>query len=88
MVRLPRWQYLGICLSDLNVLQIYLSKYIEKRSYTMEKHLDFEKRMVSIHKPNRVNAEALKTLQGTHITDEWKITYPAGAGIVLQNVVV
>ena len=53
----------------------------------MEKHLDFEKRLVMIHKPNRVNPEAVKSLKGTQITDQWKITYPAGAGVVLCNVV-
>ena len=51
----------------------------------MEKHLDFEKRMVAIHKPNRVNPEALQTVKGTRITPDWKITYPADAGIVLVN---
>ena len=53
----------------------------------MEKHLDFEKRMVAVHKPNRVNPEAVKSLNGTQITDQWKITYKADSGIVLQNVV-
>ena len=41
----------------------------------MEQYLDFEKTVQQVHKPNRVNPEALATLTGTKISGEWKITY-------------
>ncbi len=53
----------------------------------MENYMDFEKKMLEVHKPNRVNPEALKTLTGTKITEEWKILYKKTAGIVLTNAV-
>ena len=39
----------------------------------MEKPYEFEKLMEQVHKPNRVNPEALATLEGTKITSQWKI---------------
>ncbi len=51
----------------------------------MEKSLEFEKRMLQVHKPHRVNPEALKTAEGVRITPAWKILCPADADIVLQN---
>ena len=53
----------------------------------MENHLDFEKRLHQVHKPNRVNPEVLKTLQGVEITSQWKIVCKETAGIVLKNAV-
>lgn len=43
--------------------------------------------MAMVHKPNRVNPEAAKTLEGVTITGQWRITYPADAGVVLTNAV-
>ncbi|MBR4017209.1 MAG: hypothetical protein IKK11_05300 [Oscillospiraceae bacterium] len=51
----------------------------------MEKSLDFEKRMLQVHKPNRVNPAALESVEGVRITPEWKIVYPAASDIVLVN---
>ena len=52
----------------------------------MEKQLEFQKKMLQVHKPNRVNPEALATLEGTKITAQWKIVCKQDAGVVLQNV--
>lgn len=62
----------------------------EKKEYggfIVEGYFDFEKRMVAVHKPNRVNPEARNILKGTEVTEQWKITYPESSGIVLQNAV-
>ena len=53
----------------------------------MEKDLDVDKLMEKVHRPNRVNPENMKALQGTQITESWKIVYKADAGIVIQNAV-
>ena len=53
----------------------------------MEKPFEFEKLMEQVHKPNRVNPEALATLEGTQITNEWKIVYPGNVGTVIRNAV-
>ena len=53
----------------------------------MEQHMDFEKKVQQVHKPNRVNPEALKTLTGTKITEEWKILCKVDADIVVSTVV-
>ena len=53
----------------------------------MEKHLDFEKRMVTVHKPDRVNPEAYAHLKGTEITGNWTISCPNDSGVVLGNAV-
>ena len=53
----------------------------------MEKYMDFEKKVQQVHKPNRVNPEALKTLCGTKITQSWKITCKADAHLVVNTVV-
>ena len=53
----------------------------------MEQYMDFEKTVQKAHKPNRVNPEALKTLTGTKITGQWKITYKADSDIVVTTVV-
>ena len=53
----------------------------------MEQYMDFEKKVQQVHKPNRVNPEALKTLTGTQITEEWKIICKKDAGIVISTVV-
>ena len=51
----------------------------------MEKPFEFNKLMEQVHKPNRVNPEALATLEGVKITSEWTIVYPETASIVLKN---
>ena len=51
----------------------------------MEKPFEFEKLMEQVHKPNRVNPEALATLEGVKITSDWTIVYPQTASIVLKN---
>ena len=51
----------------------------------MEKPFEFEKLLEQVHKPNRVNPEALATLAGTKITDQWQIICEEGADIVLKN---
>ena len=53
----------------------------------MEQHMDFEKRLLQVHKPNRVNPQACKTVKGTEITEAWKIVYKEDAGIVVKNAV-
>ncbi len=53
----------------------------------MEKHMDFEKRMCEVHKPNRVNDKIKSTLSGTEITSEWKIIYKENSGVVIKNAV-
>lgn len=51
----------------------------------MEKMFDWKKRYYQVHKPNRVDPKALKTLAGTKVTDCWKVVPQIGAGIVLNN---
>ena len=51
----------------------------------MEKPFEFEKLMEQVHKSNRVNPEALATLEGVKITSDWTIVYPQTASIVLKN---
>jgi len=51
----------------------------------MEKHMDFEKKMYEVHKPNRFNYQADQRLSGCKITSEWTIVYPQSAGIVIKN---
>jgi|LFRM01.1.fsa_nt_gb hypothetical protein len=53
----------------------------------MEAYLDFEKRILNVHKPKRINHQKANSKSGIKITAQWKITYPASAGIVLQNAV-
>ena len=53
----------------------------------MEQYMDFEKKVQQVHKPNRVNPEALNTLAGVKITSAWKITCKAEPGIVISTVV-
>lgn len=53
----------------------------------MENYLEFEKRMVSVHKPNRINPEAYTDLKGTEITGSWTISCPNDSGVVLRNAV-
>lgn len=53
----------------------------------MEQYMDFEKTVQQVHKPNRVDPEALKTLSGTKITADWKIVCKKDAGIVISTVV-
>ena len=53
----------------------------------MEQYMDFEKRVQQVHKPNRVNPDALKTLTGTKITEAWRITCKADAHLVVNTVV-
>lgn len=53
----------------------------------MEKYMEYENKLRMVHKPNRVNPEALKALQGTEITAQWKIVYQENSGIVLRNAV-
>ena len=52
----------------------------------MEQYMDFEKKVQQVHKPNRVNPQALATLTGTRITEAWKITHKADAEIVVTTV--
>ncbi len=51
----------------------------------MEYPLEFEKRMLQVHKPNRVNPAVVDTLQGTKITRDWKVTYSENSSVVLTN---
>ena len=53
----------------------------------MEQYMDFEKRVQQVHKPNRVNPEALNTLSGTKITEDWKILCKEDADIVVTTAV-
>ena len=53
----------------------------------MEQYMDFEKRVQRVHKPNRVNPQALNSLSGTKITADWKIVYQADADVVVSTVV-
>ena len=53
----------------------------------MEQYMDFEKRVQQVHKPNRVNPDALNTLSGTKITEQWKIVCKEDADIVVTTVV-
>ena len=52
----------------------------------MEEHFEFEKYFEQVHKPNRVNPEALATLEGVKITSDWTIVYPQNASIILKTV--
>ena len=52
----------------------------------MEKIFDWKKRFYQVHKPDRVDPQALATLNGTKVTDGWKVIPQAGAGEVLKNV--
>ena len=53
----------------------------------MGHYMDFEKTVQQVHKPNRVNPEALNALTGVKISPEWKITCKAEPGIVISTVV-
>ena len=48
----------------------------------MEQYMDFEKRVQQVHKPDRVNPEAVRNLSGTKITEEWKIVCKEDADMV------
>ena len=51
----------------------------------MEKPFEFEKLLEQVHKPNRVNPEAMKTLNGVKITGDWQIVCDEKADVVLRN---
>ena len=53
----------------------------------MEQYMDFEKRVQQVHKPDRVNPEAVRNLSGTKITEEWKIVCKEDADMVVTTVV-
>ena len=52
----------------------------------MEKIFDWKKRFYQVHKPDRVDPQALANLSGTKVTAGWKVVPQAGAGEVLKNV--
>jgi len=51
----------------------------------MEKPFEFRKKLLEVHKPMRINSERIGTLSGVEVTEEWKITMPFDAGIVMKN---
>lgn len=51
----------------------------------MEKHYEFRKKLMNIHKPDRVNDAVWKKIKGLVIDDTWTIGIPHEAGVILQN---
>ncbi len=54
----------------------------------METPFEFKKTLLQVHKPHRVNPDAVKKLSGTAITADWTIAFPRDAGEVLRNAAV
>ena len=52
----------------------------------MERPFDFAKRLLQVHKPNRLNSEKAATLTGTKITADWHITTAENAPKLIKNV--
>ena len=51
----------------------------------MEKHYEFRKKLMNIHKPDRINDAVWKKIKGLVIDDTWTIGIPHEAGVILQN---
>lgn len=51
----------------------------------MEKLYEFRRTLLQVHKPGRLQKAALKTFQGTRVTEQWCILCPKEAGCVLRH---
>ena len=51
----------------------------------MEKHYEFRKKLMNIHKPDRVNDAVWKKIEGLVVDDSWTIRIPHDAGVILKN---